>query len=537
MSPKPKKLKATRFHDKDFEAHMELVCLNENSEGLNDVSLAPMFMGHVGKHQVDLEGECSGRANTLDQYGLLGRDLSTDQVSDKDPRVFYNVAAPTSTFICGSQGSGKSHTLATLLENCLVQSKANLLPRPLTGLVFHYDTFISDAGGLPCEAAHLSSHQGIKVRVLCPPTNVMNIKRIYSAMPNVSVQELRLGQADLNTKRMLDLMAINSGQNGRMPLYLHVVARVLRESRIQQQQQGGTFDYHGFKRALEAENLTESQSIPLQQRLETLESFMVKQVSNTGAVANQGNKGKMKNKATAFKEEEASNWTPVSGQLTVVDLSCPCVTPEMACSLFNVCLGLFLEQETSLGRVVALDESHKYMTDNVESQALTESLLSTIRLQRHLGVRVIVSTQEPTISTRLLDLCSITVVHRFTSPAWLQVLKRHLAGGFDISEINETGEYKGKQQQQEATGQPKDARAVAYSSMSPLALFSNIVQLRTGEALLFSPSAVVDTVQTSRPPETGGAWADWQAVFLSGGVMKVRVRDRITSDGGRSLMA
>ncbi|RSL77846.1 hypothetical protein CEP52_017683, partial [Fusarium oligoseptatum] len=51
MSPKPKKLKATRFHDKDFEAHMELVCLNENSEGLNDVSLAPMFMGHVGKHQ------------------------------------------------------------------------------------------------------------------------------------------------------------------------------------------------------------------------------------------------------------------------------------------------------------------------------------------------------------------------------------------------------------------------------------------------------------------------------------------------------
>ncbi|RSL41529.1 hypothetical protein CEP54_015790 [Fusarium duplospermum] len=389
----------------------------------------------------------------------------------------------------------------------------------------------------------------------CVEGLLMPSKRIYSAMPNVSVQELRLGQADLNTKRMLDLMAINSGQNGRMPLYLHVVARVLRESRIQKQQQGGTFDYHGFKRALEAENLTESQSIPLHQRFETLESFMVKQVSNTGAVANQGNKGK-KNKAMAFKEEEASNWTPVvcssrqalyrkskmlmqmqSGQLTVVDLSCPCVTPEMTSSLFNVCLGLFLEQETNLGRVVALDESHKYMTDNVESQALIESLLSTIRLQRHLGVRVIISTQEPTISTRLLDLCSITVVHRFTSPAWLQVLKRHLAGGFDISEINETGHHKGEQQQQEATGQPKDARVVAYSSMSPLALFSNIVQLRTGEALLFSPSAVVDAVQTSRPPETGGVWADWQAVFLSSGVMKVRVRDRITSDGGRSLTA
>lgn len=143
-----------------------------------------------------------------------------------------------------------------------------------------------------------------------------------------------------------------------------------------------------------------------------------------------------------------------SGQLTVVDLSCPCVTPEMACSLFNVCLGLFLERETNLGRVVALDESHTYMTDNVESQAFTESLLSIIRLQRHLGVQAIISTQEPTKSTHLLDLCSMTVVHRFTSPAWLQVLKRHLAGGFDLSELSETNGYKGEQQQ-ESTDQQK----------------------------------------------------------------------------------
>ncbi|KAF5648000.1 P-loop containing protein [Fusarium sp. NRRL 52700] len=535
MAPKSKKLNACKFNDKAFEAHMGLLSLNEVSDGLDDVSLAPMFTGHVGKHQVDLKRESSGRVDIPDQYGLLGRDLSKDQTSADDPRVFYNVAAPSSTFICGSQGSGKSHTLATLLENCLVQSEANLLPRPLTGLVFHYDTFISDAGGLPCEAAHLSSHPGIKVRVFCPPTNVTNLKRIYSTMPNVSVQELRLGQADLNTKRMLDLMAVNSGQNGRMPLYLHVVARVLRESRIQQQKLGGTFDYHGFKRALEAENLTESQSIPLQQRLETLESFMAKEESRVSGVATQGSK-KKKNKAGAFGGGP-SDWTPVSGQLTVVDLSCPCVTPEMACSLFNVCLGLFLEQETSLGKVVALDESHKYMTDNVESQAFTESLLSTIRLQRHLGVRVIVSTQEPTVSTRLLDLCSMTIVHRFTSPDWLQVLKRHLAGGLDLSELNEKDGCEGQQQQQGETGQTKDANVVVYPAMSPLRLFSNVVQLRTGEALLFSPSAVVDTVRTAYPSGTGDAKVGWQAVFLGRGVMKVRVRDRITNDGGRSVMA
>lgn len=208
----------------------------------------------------------------------------------------------------------------------------------------------------------------------------------------------------------------------------------------------------------------------------------------------------------------------------------------MACSLFNICLGLFLEQETSLGKVVALDESHKYMTDNVESQAFTESLLSTIRLQRHLGVRVIISTQEPTISTRLLDLCSMTVVHRFTSPAWLQVLKGHLAGGSDLSGLNEADDCEG-QQQQEATSRRKDTGAVPYPSMSPLALFSNVVQLRTGEALIFSPSAVVDAVQTAHPSAINGTQSGWQAVLLGCGVMKVLVRDRITSDGGRSIMA
>jgi DNA helicase HerA-like ATPase len=81
-----------------------------------------------------------------------------------------------------------------------------------------------------------------------------------------------------------------------------------------------------------------------------------------------------------------------------------------------------------MGRIVALDEAHKYMNDSSDSPALTESLLSVIRLQRHLGTRVVLSTQEPTISPKLLDLCSTVIVHRFTSPAWFEVLRKHLAG-------------------------------------------------------------------------------------------------------------
>lgn len=81
-------------------------------------------------------------------------------------------------------------------------SDANELPRPLTGIVFHYDTFISDSGGSPCEAAFLSTHPDVSVRVLCAPTNVATIRESYARFPNIKIEQLRINETDLNTKRM-----------------------------------------------------------------------------------------------------------------------------------------------------------------------------------------------------------------------------------------------------------------------------------------------------------------------------------------------
>lgn len=89
------------------------------------------------------------------------------------------------------------------------------------------------------------------------------------------MKELRISQSDLNTRRMLDLMAVSSIQGGGIPLYLHVISRILRDMRIAQQQTNSAFDYKAFKTAISKESLTEGQLLPLQQRLETLESFMV----------------------------------------------------------------------------------------------------------------------------------------------------------------------------------------------------------------------------------------------------------------------
>jgi hypothetical protein len=170
--------------DRIYNYHLSLLRPSPIQRGLQEAMTAPIFTMPVFEHAEAVATKQS--SPVFPQYGLLagladrvredGRCEGPDQPLVQDPRIFFNVAAPSSTFICGSQGSGKSHTLSCLLENCLISSDANQLPRPLTGLVFHYDMFVSDALGSPCEAAFLSSDPNIKVRVLCSPTNLRTIQ-------------------------------------------------------------------------------------------------------------------------------------------------------------------------------------------------------------------------------------------------------------------------------------------------------------------------------------------------------------------------
>ncbi|KFY67437.1 hypothetical protein V496_01628 [Pseudogymnoascus sp. VKM F-4515 (FW-2607)] len=487
-----------------YDYHLSLLTPGPTQQILQEATTAPIFTMPVLEH---VEATVDGKSlPEFPQYGLLAgvadgvrENLKSEGPGHKyvqDPRIFFNVAAPSSTFICGSQGSGKSHTLSCLLENCLISSDANRLPRPLTGLVFHYDTFICDAGGSPCEAAFLSSDPKIKVRVLCSPTNFRTIQRTYHAFRNIRIEPLRISERDLNSKRMLDLMAVNR-DDGPMPLYMHAVYRILREMRVEQQEMGTAFSYTSFKKRIAQTEMTPTQLSPLTQRLETLESFMPN--TQTGATS----KGRKSNVAV----QHGNDWTTKSGCLTIVDLSCPCVTPEGACSLFNMCLSIFLEQDMTTGRIVALDEAHKFMNESAEAQTLTGTLLSTIRLQRHLGARIIICTQEPTISPALLDLCSVTIVHRFTSPEWMRSLKAHLAAvAPDVAgQVLDAGDREGDLMREPTSGAKNHTASL---------IFKKIVRLGIGEALIFSPSAMIDAKVAS------GGISEY--VRLGTGFLKVR---------------
>lgn len=140
------------------------------------------------------------------------------------------------------------------------------------------------------------------------------------------------------------------------------------------------------------------------------------------------------------------------------------------------------------------------MTENADASSLTDTLLSVIRQQRHLATRVVIATQEPTISPKLLDLSTMTFVHRFSSPDWLTTLKRHLAVPSDMSESD---------------------------------LLDIIVKLQAGQALLFSPSTIIDVNVSTN---TAGK-KEYKSEKLGRKYMKIGVRERLTADGGKSINA
>lgn len=136
------------------------------------------------------------------------------------------------------------------------------------------------------------------------------------------------------------------------------------------------------------------------------------------------------------------------------------------------------------------------MTDTPGAKELTKTFLNIIRQQRHLGVRTIISTQEPTVSPKLIDLCSITIMHRFASPEWYTTIQKHV---------------------------PMNCEKT-YSDVDDIAdgLY-RIASLRTGEAIVFAPSARL-------------VGEDGMVLDVKHSIFRMTMRNRVTWDGGRTIL-
>lgn len=147
------------------------------------------------------------------------------------------------------------------------------------------------------------------------------------------------------------------------------------------------------------------------------------------------------------------------------------------------------------------------MREFITAQKLTNSLITTVRLQRHLACRVIIVTQEPIISPKLLDLCSFTLIYRFTSSDWLKTLKSHLT----IASLKT---------------QARTSNEVLQR------IFIHIINLNVEEALLFAPSAILDVEKAVNQDET----ITWKLKKLGISCLKINIQDRLTSDEEKSIL-
>lgn len=131
------------------------------------------------------------------------------------------------------------------------------------------------------------------------------------------------------------------------------------------------------------------------------------------------------------------------------------------------------------------------MLDVPGAKALQASIHHTIAVQRHQAVRCIVSSQEPTLLVKLIGLCSISFIHRFTSPEWFTAIRQN----------------------------------IPIPDQDRVSVMRQIEGLPTGMAIVYSANSVLGYEEGDQLKKGTGI------------LMKVRMRERITTDGGQSILA
>ncbi|KIO19148.1 hypothetical protein M407DRAFT_31200 [Tulasnella calospora MUT 4182] len=448
-----------------FEDEFDLLGGDDIEEGpTHEVITAPLITR-------DAFAFGEGLLKVVPQYGVLGSILSVHEQGRKeefaDKRMYLNTNAPFSAVVCGVQGSGKSHTVGVLLESMMIPNDTRLgaLPQPLAGLVLHFGE--SGAGAQPCEAAYQCTSNDPKVNppkvvVYVSPSQLKTMGNLYWSVfgNNVRVRPLKIEHDELDAQSILSMMSVST--SGEPPLYVQIILTLLRDL-------GEEFNYTEFKRQLDikAKDFNPAQVTGYKQRISLLESFVTKEKTRT-----------------RFK----------AGQLTIIDLTDPFIDRAGACSLFEIVTRLFIRAKVDSGKVLVVDEAHKYLTRDKGSHVLTGTLLSIVRQQRHLGTRLIMSTQEPTvIPPALLDLCSITIMHRFSSVGWFEHLAKHVSSDFGSE---------------------------AFDSV-------------TGEAIVLAPGGL----GVFNKPRSDSEKPERYVTTFGRRYLLLKTRKRVTADGGASILA
>ena len=386
------------------------------------------------------------------QYGVIGKTVDNKRLIGID----LNECNTVSLF--GVQGAGKSYTIGTVAEMTLKQfSKVNKLPAPLASVIFHYSESMDYAPEFTSmvypnddekQLARLKQEYGAEagsvkdVILLTPESQVEKRKSEY---PDIEIAPIGFAASELNVADWMFLL----GAMGNESTYVKELKQIMKACR------------HDM----------------------TLTNIRMGVNQNAFLSSSQKNLALQKLK---FAEDYILNDSLLKqymrpGRLIIVDLRDEFIEKNEALGLFVVMLNIFASVKAVDGKLfnkfIVFDEAHKYMND----KDLVASITTAIREMRHKGVSIMIASQDPmSLPSEIIELSSIVIMHKFSSPAWVKYVQKAIT---------------------------------ALQTLTPAAMSS----LSSGEAYLWANKAT-DRAFTQRP-------------------VKISIRPRVTKHGGDTINA
>lgn len=415
----PKKTTVTSDVDTQPSSEHTAVSSNEQNEQPS-VLFTPVEQSHVGQSQSGngsagnvtiekvsqeisdpdyQEPNCDviiGKNGASPQYGVLGKMISNGRVIGLD----LNECNTVSLF--GVQGAGKSYTIGSITEMVLREfSKVNKLPAPMASVIFHYSdsmdyapeftsmVYPNDEAG---QLAKLKAEYGAKpgnikdVILLAPESQVETRKSEY---PDLEVHSIGFDSSELSVKDWMFLL----GAMGNDSTYIKELKQIMKACR-------NDMSLVNIRNGVANSNhMSSSQRSLAEQKIDFAEEYIT-----------DGNKLQQYLKP---------------GRLIIVDLRDEFIEKDEALGLFVVMLNIFSSvmrvDGQAFNKFIVFDEAHKYMNN----KELVSSITTAICEMRHKGVSIMIASQDPmSLPTEIIELSSIVVMHRFSSPAWVKHVQK-----------------------------------------------------------------------------------------------------------------
>jgi DNA helicase HerA-like ATPase len=248
-----------------------------------------------------------------------------------------------------------------------------------------------------------------KMVVLVSPTFYQQRKHFYGDY--CIVKPLLFDWNSLTADHIRRLMKLTDSDN---QLYISSLLELLRGY----QRRGKVPEYSSFIAEVKEMCQLPGQSAALTQRINIIESIIKQSEQNKSILE----------ESTDVKTESKT------GMLIVVDLTDPLLSSSDVNSIFQVLTEQFRSLREVKGKLLVLDEAHRYM-DGEKEDGLSKAIVDVARLMRHDGMRLAISTQSPKVlAPELLELITAVVMHRFHSKDWMEYLSTKLGLEEDFME-------------------------------------------------------------------------------------------------------